>query len=852
QQQIQRPHQVLEQQHPAQASQTALRAFLPQINHFIQTEGGVGLRLFNAVECFRFKVLREAISKEDWFFAIMSQVYALTSNTEDRNTLFKETGISASLPGFQVLNELLEDNQRLCGRTLTYLAAFPVPIADAKQRLIFFPNFLEEVRNFLTDGYKIVGRMRDCYFKVGKVPTDEDLARDWNTRAPVFRYTVVRYLQHQVKLLLHAAQVSTLEHTNEQEHRQALQGQNIQMQQLQRNHQLQDQQLLQRLQVQTVQPQQQQQQRQQNPAPTEGVPIQNHNYQSQLANFQHRQMAINHQSSPQISPIPNYNTPQSNLQISATGGAIQPEQTNVANASRVENGQPHVSALQRIATQGQRPSNPSQQYNQSGLPSPAETQARRNSRAQLQGQSQRRVASTPAQQVATPPQQTINSPARRQSYVQGHPLESSDMTVLNSGHMRQVNDTSQITQPIQQTFPPQRPEFMTPTTMINALPSPRGVIPLPTPIRAYTQLPQNALQSHLMSPRFAEPLRVGGGTPPRSKLYISISDFAFPGVAINFKKSCQKITFNITEDTEKRLSKTRPGTKPGDGLTRPMVSPGSLIYRLRSIKWTKSTQPLTPDQEWVSQETDWPVNTFIEVNGYHVELRRKPAWGKDLPADITSFIRTGDNEMKIVVLTPRRTDKSVMYAMAVEIHECTHEDDITSSLHTIPPTVAKALITKRLIGQSADSDDLMVVDSDHLSLAVTCPLSFKLMNSPVRGRSCTHLECFDFKNFLESRPRRREWEPPNSDAWKCPICRGDARPGELVLDGFLVEVLNAIKEGDMGVQDPRNIVVKKDGSWEIKHEKENAVNEKNEDSSNTNGATGGNSKKEVEVICLDD
>lgn len=622
-------------------------------------------------------------------------------------------------------------------------------------------------------------------------------------------------------------------------------------------------------------------------------------------------MAINHQSSPQISPVPIYNTPQSNPQIPATGGAIQSEQTNAANVVRAENGQPHVSALQRIATQGQRPSNSSvirgngasmplsidtqraQQLarsqpfqvgsvNNSPLPTytpswltmpsshmhspivtptanqtpsgmvnrvpPSPGMQQQYNQSQLQGQGQRRVASTPAQQVAAAPQQTINSPARRQSYVQGHPLEFSDMAVLNSAHMRQVNDTSLTTQPIQQTFPSQRPEFMAPTTMVNSLPSPRGVIPLPTPVRAYAQLPQNALQSHLMSPRFAEPPRVNGSTPPRSKLYISISDFAFPGVAINFKKSCQKVTFNITEDTEKRLSKTRPGTKPGDGLTRPMVSPGSLIYRLRSIKWTKNT-PLTPDQEWVSQETDWPVNTFIEVNGHHVELRRKPAWGKDLPADITSFIKTGDNEMKIVVLTPRKTDKSVMYAMAVEIHECKHEDDITSSLYTIPSTDAKTLITKRLIGQSADGDDLMVVDSDHLSLAVTCPLSFTLMNSPVRGRSCTHLECFDFKNFLDSRPRRREWEPPNSDAWKCPICRGDARPGELVIDGFLAEVLNAIKGGDMGVQDPRNIVVKKDGSWEIKHEKENAVNEKSEDSSN---ASGGNSKKEVEVICLDD
>lgn len=929
QQQLQQ--QQLQQQHPAQASQivqasqaaqtsqTVLRAFLPRINNFIQTEGGAGLRSFNAVECFRFKVLREAISKEDWFFTVMSQVYALTSNSEDQNTLFKETGISASLPGFQVLKELLEDNQRLCGRSLTYLAAFPVPIADAKQRLTFFPSFLEEVRSFLTDGYKIVGKMRDYYFKTGKVPIDEDLARDWNIRALVFRYIVVRYLQHQMKkLLLHAAPVGTLEHPTERGHRQALQGQHIQMHQLQRNHQIQEQQLMQRLQQ--VQAMQQQQQQPQNPTSAEGVPVQIHNYQSQLANLQHRHMSINHQPSPLSSPTPNHNIPQNS----------PPEEINSSNAVGIENRQPHLSTPQQPATQGQRLPNPGvvrnngvsiplsidtqraqqltrgqafqigsvnnspvptytpnwlsmpsshmhspiatptanqapngivnrvppspgiQQYSLSGLPSPAEAQARRNSRAQLQGPSQRRVASTPAQNVVTPTQQTVNTPIHRQSYVQGHPLEPSDMAVLNSTHIRQVNDASQITQPMQQTFHPPRPDFMAPAAMANALPSPRAIIPLPTPTRGFAQLPQNALQSHLMSPRFAEPPRVNGSVPARSKLYISMSGFAFPGVAINSKQPCQKVAFNITEDIEKKLSKTRPGNKPGDGMTRPMVSPGSLIYRLRSIKWTKSTQPLNPDQEWVSQETDWPVSAFIEVNGHYVELRRKPAWGKDLPADITSFIKTGDNEMKIAVLIPRTTDKSVTYAMAVEIHECRHEDDITNSLYTVPSTDAKALITKRLIGQSADGDDLMVVDSDQLSLAVTCPLSFTLMNSPVRGKSCTHLECFDFKNFLDSRPRRREWEPPNSDAWKCPICRGDARPGELVIDGFLVEVLNAIKGGDLGVQDPRNIVVKKDGSWEIKHEKENAVNEKSEDPANTNGATGSSSKKEVEVICLDD
>lgn len=343
---------------------------------------------------------------------------------------------------------------------------------------------------------------------------------------------------------------------------------------------------------------------------------------------------------------------------------------------------------------------------------------------------------------------------------------------------------------------------------------------------------------------------MNGKTPSRSMLYISITGFAFPGIVIDFKKPSQSVRFSIEKGVEKRLSKMRPGNNPGDGLMRPMVVPGALIYRLRAIKWTNGGAPERPGKEWVAQETDWPSNAFIEVNGKRVELRRKPAWGKDLPADITSHIKAGENEIKIVVLRPRQsTPVTVLYAMAVEVHECSHEDSITAGLNHITPKDSKTLITSRLVTKD-DGDDLMVVDSDELSLAVTCPLSFTLMNIPVRGRSCPHIECFDFKNFLDSRPRRKEWEPPNSDAWRCPICRGDARPKELVVDGFLEGVLRGLRGMDMGGEHPRHIIVKKDGSWEVRNE--NDASSEKEEKESSGGAGGANPRKEVEVICLDD
>lgn len=130
-----------------------LTTHLPRFDQFIHTEGGTDLRQFNSVECFRFRILREAIIKDDWFFTILNQVYALVSTAED--TLHRETGISAKLPGFGALPDILHDNQRLSGRNLIYLAAFPMPLMEAKQRLSFFPALLKQVRDFLKTGYKV-------------------------------------------------------------------------------------------------------------------------------------------------------------------------------------------------------------------------------------------------------------------------------------------------------------------------------------------------------------------------------------------------------------------------------------------------------------------------------------------------------------------------------------------------------------------------------------------------------------------------------------------------------------------------------------------------------------------------
>lgn len=66
--------------------------------------------------------------------------------------------------------------------------------------------------------------------------------------------------------------------------------------------------------------------------------------------------------------------------------------------------------------------------------------------------------------------------------------------------------------------------------------------------------------------------------------------------------------------------------------------------------------------------------------------------------------------------------------------------------------------------------------------------------------------------------RQREFEgwASSVDDWRCPICRGDARPGELVCDGWLVDVRKQLeKQGKLGA---RGVVVEFGGSWRVKEE----------------------------------
>ncbi|KAI4315471.1 hypothetical protein L6164_028275 [Bauhinia variegata] len=96
-----------------------------------------------------------------------------------------------------------------------------------------------------------------------------------------------------------------------------------------------------------------------------------------------------------------------------------------------------------------------------------------------------------------------------------------------------------------------------------------------------------------------------------------------------------------------------------------------------------------------------------------------------------------------------------------------------------------------------ESDSDIIEGPSRISL--NCPISFSRIKTPVKGRSCKHLQCFDFSNFIDINSRR--------PSWRCPHCNQYVCYTDICLDRNMVEVLKDVGENIV------EVIVCADGSW---------------------------------------
>merc|ERR1711924_200145 len=90
-----------------------------------------------------------------------------------------------------------------------------------------------------------------------------------------------------------------------------------------------------------------------------------------------------------------------------------------------------------------------------------------------------------------------------------------------------------------------------------------------------------------------------------------------------------------------------------------------------------------------------------------------------------------------------------------------------------------------------------------------CPVSFSPIELPAVGRNCQHLQVFDLNVYVSVNHGIKYLDK----RWSCPVCSQPLRPDDLVVDAFILEILESLRgQGDQ-VQE---VVFEADGSWEVR------------------------------------
>eukprot|EP00178_Gracilaria_changii_P004452 TRINITY_DN171_c0_g1_i1.p2 TRINITY_DN171_c0_g1~~TRINITY_DN171_c0_g1_i1.p2 ORF type:complete len:931 (-),score=110.76 TRINITY_DN171_c0_g1_i1:20756-23548(-) len=243
---------------------------------------------------------------------------------------------------------------------------------------------------------------------------------------------------------------------------------------------------------------------------------------------------------------------------------------------------------------------------------------------------------------------------------------------------------------------------------------------------------------------------------------------------------------------------------PIDPLTRVEVKGGDVQIHLRCLRVDFEK----PKTSW--QQT-WPFPATCRVNGNNIALNQAQRYtngklaGRDSATNITPYLRrykpAGPNVHNIVVLRRQMNSASAssgqFVLIAQEVLVISHE---TMTKHVFEVSekywkehrriqIEKGDITEKTSAFEMARKGVMMFLTDPDGLTVSsmkvslrCPLGLTRIKTPVKGKKCQHVQCFDLDNFLEYSRRSSKFE--------CPVCNKlTAQPTMLVVSPYIQHAL---------------------------------------------------------------
>lgn len=214
-------------------------------------------------------------------------------------------------------------------------------------------------------------------------------------------------------------------------------------------------------------------------------------------------------------------------------------------------------------------------------------------------------------------------------------------------------------------------------------------------------------------------------------------------------------------------------------------------------------------EEIFEQEDCIPPEVAVRVNDRYChipfysksfpgDLKRKKVLMK--PIDLTSLVKLTSivsNEVSIVC----PPDFGRKYVVGIFLVRKLTSYELANGMRI--KNVQDPEFTRERIIDKLDEDAHSEIATTSLCVSLACPLGKMRMVTPGRAFSCTHLQCFDIKSYLQM----NEFRP----TWNCPVCNKHAPFEALVVDGYFKEILAS----DKLVEDENEIQLLPDGSWKV-------------------------------------
>jgi MIZ/SP-RING zinc finger len=211
----------------------------------------------------------------------------------------------------------------------------------------------------------------------------------------------------------------------------------------------------------------------------------------------------------------------------------------------------------------------------------------------------------------------------------------------------------------------------------------------------------------------------------------------------------------------------------------------------------------------------WPSKGHLIVNGkiamrFETSSNPNAKKRKDELLNITTILTPGKNEIGIYQIN----DPNV-YAVGLFLVSRKSEIALISEIRSnncLSVEKSKEFIFRTLA--SGDQD----IQSKSIKFSLRCPITMTLMEIPVRGSNCSHIQCFNLAPYVFLQPHSKV------NRWRCPTCNNFVY--DMIVDLFILEIVEQAKL----TEEPQAVEIFKDTTYKIISLNDwIASNKKNED-----------------------